>query len=523
MKDPQKLLSKVRRYVESNSMLSDARGVIVGVSGGPDSMALLDMLRRIRESSGKGNAVLDIAIHVAHLDHGLRRDSSADADFVRAAAEAAGMPYTIGTRDVGAEARATRRGIEETARNLRYAFFAELADSLGIDRIATGHTMNDQAETFLMRLIRGAGGRGLSAMRAVAPLPITSSRQTSRPKLEEGGTVQEAGLSPRSLMVIRPLLCLSRDEVEQYCKDRKLAFRIDPTNLERDYFRNRVRNDLLPMLVRLNPQAISTISRTAEIISAEQDALDDLASSSLGSAVRELLPGERARWKYSAAALWDAPRAVRRRMIIKAIELASSLRPRAATQTTGAHVEAVERLLSSEVSGKRVEIGDGLAVWREFDEIVFMSQPSSPEICVNEQTLDFGLGQDSASFGGLILSVERFQPGSLFKQRLRDAKVRAQSTGRDWMIALLDDARLPHLLMVRARRPGEQAHVLGHRGIKKLKKLMIDHRIPSSRRTNWPVVTTSDGQFIWSPGLPPAIEFAAREDNERFAVLTAID
>src|SRR5689334_4523520 len=158
-----KPFTKVRRTVERHALLAGARGVVVAVSGGPDSVALLDMLMR------GGDA---LPLYVAHLNHKLRgEDSDADAEFVRRLAQGLNLPVTIECADVRAAAEASRRGIEETAREIRYRFLLGVARANGADRIATGHTMSDQAETLLMRLARGAGTQGLAAMRPVSTVP----------------------------------------------------------------------------------------------------------------------------------------------------------------------------------------------------------------------------------------------------------------------------------------------------------------------------------------------------------------
>ena len=188
-----KAFAKVRRYIERHALLKDVRGIVVAVSGGPDSIALLDMLARLQQrerARGRGSegekrrrgARINLpplphsptpplfSIHIAHLNHKLRgADSDEDAEFVRRLADSLSLPTTIECADVRAAAEQSRRGIEETAREIRYHFLLRVARATGADRIATGHTMSDQAETFLMRLARGAGSRGLAAMRPVCP------------------------------------------------------------------------------------------------------------------------------------------------------------------------------------------------------------------------------------------------------------------------------------------------------------------------------------------------------------------
>jgi tRNA(Ile)-lysidine synthetase-like protein len=261
-----KTLKKVRAFVERHSLLNATRGVLVAVSGGPDSVALLDMLvAEIRD------------LHVAHFDHKLRGSESAkDAEFVQRLAERLGLPVTVGEADVGAAAKAAGRGIEEVARELRYDFLLRAACEAGCDRIATGHTMSDQAETFLMRLARGAGLRGLASMRPVGPAhDFFKDEGGSMEDEQEGGadTIFHPSSSILHPLLIRPLLCITREDVEEYCRERNLEFRTDATNLLGDYTRNRVRRDVLPALRAINPRVVESIARAAEIISSDEDAL----------------------------------------------------------------------------------------------------------------------------------------------------------------------------------------------------------------------------------------------------------
>jgi tRNA(Ile)-lysidine synthetase-like protein len=213
---------KVRSFVKRNSMLRDARAVVIAVSGGADSVALLDMLMRIA-------SVEPYLIHVAHLNHLLRgTDSTADAEFVRALAERSNLPATIEAIDVRQEARDAGRGIEEVAREMRYNFLLAVAQKEQADLIATGHTMSDQAETFLMRLARGSGARGLASIR-----PVIKAHSFRR----DEGHVKVALSDPFHPSLIRPLLAITREEVEEYCSARGLAFRTDASNASLDYAR----------------------------------------------------------------------------------------------------------------------------------------------------------------------------------------------------------------------------------------------------------------------------------------------
>jgi tRNA(Ile)-lysidine synthase len=212
-------------------------------------------------------------------------------------------------------------------------------------------------------------------------------------------------------------------------------------------------------------------------------------------------------------------------MIIEAIDRCVSPGERMAGQTMASHVDAVSRLLKDGRSGKRVEIGRGLQAWREFDQLVFLNrQPGKsrgkrPDLPEPELLGE----QASASLDDLVLTLDRGPAAVSRASLMAETKRHNAQQGRDWMMVLLDSERLPEWLVIGTRKPGEGAHVLGQRKTKKLKNLMIDHKIPSSRRASWPIVTTPDGGYVWSPGLPPQIDFAATDETRVFAVLKAVE
>ncbi|HJQ22623.1 MAG TPA: tRNA lysidine(34) synthetase TilS [Blastocatellia bacterium] len=474
-----KAFQKVRRYIERQALLDGARAVVVAVSGGPDSVSLLDMLARLQSP-----------IHIAHLNHKLRgADSDADAEFVRRLAERLGLPATLDEAEVRAAARTSRRGIEETARALRYDFLLRVARATGADRIATGHTMSDQAETFLMRLARGAGARGLAAMRPVSPVPT-----------QAGGDV----------LLVRPLLCITRDEVEAYCNERELNYRIDATNLAGEFTRNRVRRDVLPALEALNPQAVEAIARAAEHLAADEDALDVLAKRFLDAARVEFT--DEAVAAYRVAAFDGLPAGLQQRMLIEA-----TARARGGEAITAKHIAAAQTLLDEGMSGKRVRLPGNLEAWREFDALVFKRQAQA----VGDYAFELSAARPEIEVGGLRLMIERGLSASRLPSLIEQAARLKAERGRDWLMAILDDEALPARLLVRPRPPGARAGLAGRGKTIKLKKLMIDHTIPVSRRAAWPVVMTTDERYVWSPGLPPAVDFAAHDETRSLAIVRA--
>ena len=525
-------------------MIKGARGVLVAVSGGPDSVVLLDMLFRLvdgignkrNESSKKqepGSVIPESTtegptLHVAHLNHMLRgQESTEDAVFVKALADRLGIGATVASIDVRKIASNKRQGIEETARDVRYEFLLRTALEAGCDRIAVGHTMNDQAETFLMRLIRGAGLRGLSAMRPVGLVPGIEAQ------IQKHSQGEVPPQEPRSLLtgpqknhfplLIRPLLCISQDEVLEYCRQRALEYRTDATNSSSDYTRTQVRNRILPAMTEINPQIVESIVRATENIAGDEDLLNSLAESTLA---RARLPvsnsiGEPAVGSYSVAAIFEQPAGMRRRIIAEAIRQARIDPDNVSgvhSEITAAHIAAVESLLNPGSSGKRVILPGALEVWREYDALVLRRLHSVSE---GPYKLELSDGHLVAEAGEFALSLQRGLSVTVLHSIIETNRREKQQGGRDWMNVALDDEKLPERLHIRPRVRGERACVIGQHRTIKLKNLMIDHRIPSSRRATWPIVLTPDGRYIWSPGLPPSLEFAARADSQGLAILRA--
>jgi tRNA(Ile)-lysidine synthase len=509
---------KVNRFVKDHRLLGGASGIVVAVSSGVDSVVLLEVLVRLVAKPRSSNPIANL--HVAHLDHMLRGlESTKDAEFVRALAGRLNLPVTIESQDVRAAAKASRRGIEEVARAVRYRFLLDVARETGCDRIAVGHTMSDQTETFLMRLIRGAGLRGLTAMRPLVPAHTFSKIEKAeggRQKAESVEVPSASCLLP-SVFLIRPLLCVAREEVEAYCREHRLEFRTDVSNESLDYTRNRVRHEVLPALKKINPRVVEAIARATEVIGADQEILDRLASSALKQARTSSRDGGKS---FSVAALLEQPPAMRRRMIIEAIRSSRTLLSgHDSSEITSTHVAAVESLLEPTSSGKHITLPARLEAWREFDALHFKGHRRVR----HDATYEFSVSLTSPSVevGGFSVTLERRLDGVLLNTIIEETKREKQKSGRDWMIVALDDLALPEKLLIRPRRQGESARIKGQRRIKKMKSLMIDHKIPAGHRDDWPLVTTPEGRYVWSPGLPPALEFAASDQTKRLAVLRA--
>ncbi len=308
-----------------------ARGVVIAVSGGMDSMTLLHALQAWR---GAGR------LHVAHLDHGLRgAASAADARLVAETAERMGVGWTLEEAPIAELAAAERGNLEAVARRVRYAFLQRVAEKLGAGFVATAHTQSDQAETILLRLTRGTGLAGLKAIARLRPLAA-------------GSPVQ----------LIRPFLATPRARIAAYARRHGVPFREDETNRDLARARNRLRHVVIPELERLNPQVGEALARLARLAGADSDYLATVASDWLRAHARRA--GKR--WALPVAELTALPPAIRRRVLHQAAQQPEY------PAVTFQRIEAIERtLLADDAIGKRLDLTGGRQVRRVAGALVF--------------------------------------------------------------------------------------------------------------------------------------------------------
>ncbi len=263
------LQPQFRDYIRRHGLLAAGEMIVVGVSGGPDSLCLLHLLRRLAPE-------LALRLHVAHLNHGLRGpEADEDAEFVAELAACWGLPVTIGRADVAALAAQPGRSLEEAARLVRYAFLAEVADATGATTIAVGHNADDQAETVLMHFLRGSGVAGLRGMLPRAPLSDYRLGEPAAPRIPA---------SPR--LLVRPLLAIPRADIEAYCAAHSLAPRFDRSNEDTTFYRNRLRHELLPLLATYNPAIGETLARTAAVLAGDHEIVQAALDAAWAAAAR---------------------------------------------------------------------------------------------------------------------------------------------------------------------------------------------------------------------------------------------
>ena len=447
------LLDQVRATIRWHALAGPDTRVLVAVSGGSDSVALAHLLRAAADAGA-----LQVA-GVAHFNHQLRPAAAGDEAFCAELAGSFGWPFLVGREDVAARARRERKSIEDAARTARHAFLERARAELGADVVALGHTRDDQAETVLLRLLRGAGRRGLGAMH------------------------------PRRGAIIRPLLESRRDDLRAYLEHAGVAHRHDESNEDVAVPRNRIRAELLPFLQdRFNPAVVDVLADTAEIAREEWDWLDSQAAALSERICRTEPAGAR----LDAGGLAAAHPALARIVIRQAMLGLSNLRP-----VEFRHVQQVLDL--SRLPGPPFD-APGQRVERIGDFVVLTSRDHGgrrAEPLETPGSFCYPLpvpGVVECVDGGWALSAETFGPdGSGGDDQLEHAKPRNARA-----VLQLECCRGP--FSVRSRRPGDAFRPLGLGGRKKLQDFFVDRKVTRSRRDAVPLVVDRDDRIMWVAG-----------------------
>jgi tRNA(Ile)-lysidine synthase len=489
------LQKRVLDAIARHGMIRPGDRVGLGVSGGADSVALLRIFEELR-------AQLGITLFVLHFHHQLRgAEADEDERFVKTLARAFQLEFESGRADVAAEAKRNRWNLEDAARRLRYDFFASAASSRGLDRVAVAHNANDQAETVLSHLLRGTGLAGL------------------------------AGIHPVAGLIVRPLLGIGREELREYLSGLSQRWREDATNEDTSRTRARIRHELLPLLVRdFNGEAVAHLARLASHAREEEAfwrALEEErfralatrdSSGAITAGTRELLaplpflPRDKTETPTGSACGSQPDIAVARRLIRRIYaELRGSRE-----QLTSQHVESVIDLAARSQSGAAIDL-PGIRVERIFDRLRFMNapvaavqssetRPANPEFAY---TLASPANADSVSVA--VPEIHR-----RFSLKRVDWPPAGSETGLGR--GALDYDRVQWPLVLRNWRPGDSFRPHGSRRVRKLKRLLLESRVPRNARGGWPVLTSGE-KVIWAAGFPAAQDFAPSGETQAGLVI----
>ncbi|NOK60231.1 MAG: hypothetical protein GFH27_549281n376 [Chloroflexi bacterium AL-W] len=486
----QRMINCVRAWFDNQQSYSEGR-ILVAVSGGPDSLCLLDILNRLSPH-------VVSAIHVAHLNHKLRGDEAdADAAFVAALAGRMGLPATIEAIDVGAFAQQHRRNLHQTAREIRYGFLARVAQQTGAQAVAVAHHANDQAETVLMHLLRGAGTAGL---RGIRPIIAWHEWQHWQGPPPIDGPQQQDDTGTPTPHLIRPLLDITRADIEQYCSEQLLASREDTTNTDMYWTRNRIRQQLLPHLIDYHPNIVSSLTHTAATCADDYDFI-----------------------RQSLQTIWTDLTHIRHDGIDFDGDMWSRLHPamqrealRQAHRTfvedqtlTWAQIEQARASIREGKVGKKLELPGPLLLTIGYNRTFVIGAPvtvSVPQLATSLISLEVP-GQMRLNDSWSITT--RYVPS-------------VPTTATRWDI-YLDADKLDGPLAIRQRQPGDRLRPVGGRGTRKIQDIFVDAKIPREQRDQWPILVTPHA-IVWIAGIRLADGVMATPATQRIlAILVQSD
>ena len=444
-----RLQATVRHFYVERAGLKPGELVILAVSGGIDSMSLAHASLETAGETG-------LQFHIAHFDHSLRQDSGADTSFVKQYADAYGIKFESERADVGAYARDRKLGVEEAARELRYRFLLKLKDAVGARFVAVAHNLDDQAETVLLRLIRGAGLRGLRAME-----PVGAS-------------------------VIRPLLDVDRIEIERYAGSVGLEHREDPTNEQLMADRNQIRHIVIPALREIRPGGQSALARTAETVGKDLEAIEWAA----GEALERCQPMELGEvLELSRQGLAELPDGVMAAVFRHISEERSSDIPPLS------EIDAAIAFCREPRSGGSVRLGNSLWILKSAGRLAFAPTHEWQATLGGELPLPIP-GTARFPEAGLAVTA-RILEGVEASQEMAiiDGK-----HGRDHLTATLDLDSLVGPITVRSGVRGDVFTPYGHKSVSTLARFLGRRRVPVWRRNLAPVVVAG-GTIAWVAGI----------------------
>ncbi len=475
------VLLKIKKYIKEKNLMEIGDKILLAVSGGPDSVALMDIMFSLKDDLG-------ILLHVIHLNHLFRGDEAEkDALFVKEEAEKKGIPVTILTFDVTSYKKKYHMSSQEAARKIRYGLFLKEAYRIGASKMAVAHHRDDQAETVLLNLLRGAGSEGLKGMH---PIRTWGKREEK--------------------FIIRPLLEISRVEIENYLEKEGLPSRLDKSNLKDSYLRNKVRLRLFPLLEKeYNPSIKESFISLSRIMAETEDYLREITRDVWEDIAKIIKKGEETTVSLSVEKLLSYHGAIQSRLLRKSLKTVYPNLKNVGYQ----HIQNIRGL------AKTGDTGSSLAL------------PGKVEVIVSYGNIIFRAKNDKATgimFSSVLLNVpgetEIFNRGKKVTAAVVSHKD-IQLPINPEVEAILDyDTMLPYINKLQARRriPGDRFQPLGLKGSKKLKDYLIDKKIPREERECLPIIATDDNIF-WVVGLEINNNYKVKEKTKRILHLKIED
>ena len=457
------LESKVETFLERHSFKLDNKKMVVGVSGGPDSLALLHYLWGQKEKR-------DLSMVVAHVDHMFRgQESYEDALFVKDFCEQNSIPFELSQVNVPERMKRSGNSSELEAREARYEFFAQVMEQYRYSYLVLGHHGDDQIETILMRLTRGSTGRARAGIPVIRPFA--------------------------NGVIVRPFLGLTKVELQQYCHQHQLEPRIDTSNEESIYSRNRFRKEVVPFLKRENRHVHEHFQRFSEELQLDEVFLQELTVQSMN---KVMTIGENSQITLDIKRFLEMPLPLQRRGIQLILNYLYKEKP---ASLSAIHIEQVFTLIQHPQPSGKLDLPNGLKVIRSYLNLSFqfqLEEAHAYHIEIMEQ------GLIDLPFGGKI------------KVEFRDGQLPIT----DPNTSVFPKEKIKWPIKIRSRKMGDRMTLKGMIGSKKIKDIFIDQKVPIQERNTWPVITDGEDTIIWLPGLKKSSLEGIDYTSQKYILLT---
>ncbi|MEN8079275.1 tRNA lysidine(34) synthetase TilS [Clostridioides difficile] len=458
------MLDKVINYIRDNKLIQEEDKVLVALSGGPDSVCLLHILYKLKK-------VLNIELGAIHINHMLRgEDSDNDEKYIGQLCDELGINYYVKRIDIECISKNTNVSLEVAGRNERYKAFEEIRKNNNYNKIAVAHNSNDQAETILMRMMRGTGLEGLTGIKA---------------KRKDG--------------VIRPILCLNRSEIERYCKENNLNPRIDASNYERVYSRNKVRLDILPyMKENFNKDIIDTLNRMALILQKDNEFIEEYSK----KCYNIYCENYEGKLKVSRDLFENEMESIITRVVIRAFKEISNCHQNFEMK----HIYEIVNL-SKKGTGKRINLTNKIICENLYGDIIFKVDYDNEENKCSEIILNKNNISNNVIFDNYIVNFEVISN----KNKVEFSK--------NNLIKLFDYDNIEKEIVIRYRKDGDRITPLGMKGSKKLKDVFINLKVPREKRDNIPILCFDD-KVSWIVGYKTSQESRITPDTKNILKIT---
>ena len=452
-----KFIDKITGTIHKYSMLAGGETVLIGLSGGPDSVCLLHVLHALKSK-------FSLTLHAVYVDHGLRPGETAgEIEFCEKICNSLSVPFFTKTIDVKNYAAQNGMNKQEAARELRYRAFEETALETKAQKIALGHTADDQAETLLMRLLRGSGTTGL------------------------------AGIPPVRKFIVRPLIETERDAIEGFLHAKNIGSIVDSSNLKDAYVRNKIRLSLMPLIKGFNPDIIKTLSKTAAILSEEDKYFELIVTKTLMKLISRKTDN---RIELFLAPLEGMDKVILRRVLRRAIDATKSLRG-----ISFIHIEDIVQLIKLGNPGDRIYLPKGIRAIKDYSTLVLTSEPP---VQLNDYQLEIP-GETILKEAGILIKsyeVESCAPGTA-----------SQNFGLWTTSGIFDADKIAFPLLARPRKDGDFFYPAGFGRKKKLQDFFVDEKVPRDERARTPLIVSGE-DILWVVGYRGDERFRVTGDTK---------